>query len=178
MVRCTHGATATGTKYIGDLIMKPDELYTRLCIAPDATAEVIALFNEVDWPTALANVPKNTPAQEAAQDAAREAAWDAAWEAARDAAQDAARNAAWGAAREAAWEAERGAAWGAARDAAREAAGDAARGAALLAGCMVVRDIIGREHMDTALTLACRWLNYPQPIDLSDIQAYNAVVSE
>ena len=100
--------------------MKPDELYARLCIAPDATAEVIALFNEVDWPTAVANVPKNTPAQSAAQEAAREVAW--------------------GAAREVAW--------------------GAARGAALLAGCMVVRDLIDRKHMDTALTLSCRWLAY------------------
>ena len=66
--------------------MKPDELYTRLCIAPDATAEVIALFNEVDWPTALANVPKNTPAQSAAQEAAGDAAREVAWGAAQEAA--------------------------------------------------------------------------------------------
>ena len=79
--------------------MKPDQLYARLCVAPDATEEILYLITTIDYPAAVKK-------------------WTA-----------------------------RGAAYGAAYD------------AALLAGVMVVRDLVERKHLDFALEAFCWWLN-------------------
>lgn len=119
--------------------MTPDELYAHLLLVPDATQEIVRMCKTKRFTQAAARTAAWTAAQDAARDAARDAALDAAWNAARGAAQDAA----WNAARTAAWDT----AWNAAQD------------AALLAGCMVVRDVLDKKHMDIALSNFCELIN-------------------